>query len=218
MKTFKVLSVVFSAVLFFSLSLSLRAQLPNIMSLQISPVNPTEMDTVKLTCTSQFASGGCTLTSSSVNFAPGQIDVNAFHMLGPLAYICSSTDVFTLGILPAGQYTLYYHLSCGPYTGCYDLDSISFTVQLYTIIESPDNAAGQLVVYPVLSGDRLNITLPDHIEKVNLGIFEMTGRKAFSFIAEHSIKEYDISSLSSGIYLIEGSCGKERILQKFIKH
>ena len=124
-----------------------------IQKLEIIPQNPTITDEVKVVCHSMFTSGGCKMTSYTVDTdgsndptgAYGGIHVNANHEVGMLTYICESTDTIPLGKLDAGYHFLDYsitvtNLNCGSVTQYMDFfvqDTTKFPVYLEIIPEQP---------------------------------------------------------------------------------
>lgn len=106
-----------------------------ILSLSVSPANPTVNDVVTVYAECQFPSGDCVPDYAGHNVNGFTISATGHHCLGPLAFICSYTDTFEIGLLPQGDYTFDFTLTTGfGGPGCTagilpdDNDQLQFTV------------------------------------------------------------------------------------------
>ncbi len=119
---------------FLAVSSHLLAQ-STIISLSVSPANPTINDVVTLYAECQFPSGDCSPDYAGHNVNGFNITASGHHCLGPLAFICSYTDTFEIGQLPEGVYTFDFTLTtgfgspgCSPGIVPDDNDQLQFTV------------------------------------------------------------------------------------------
>lgn len=77
-------------------------------SLKIIPENPMSDDEVKLIAFTAHTSGDCFLKNYYIHRWGNQFNIDAEYELGDLAVICHSEDTIPIGILPAGDYLLFY--------------------------------------------------------------------------------------------------------------
>jgi hypothetical protein len=124
-----------------------------IQQLEIIPAKPTIADEIKVVCHSIFTSGGCKMTSYTVDMdgsydptgARGGIHINAYHEVGMLTVMCESIDTIPIGKLNAGYQFLDYsltatNLNCGSITQYMDFfvqDTTDYPVYLEIIPEQP---------------------------------------------------------------------------------
>ncbi len=202
--------------LFSLLSSMVFAQLPAIISLTIIPANPTTHDSVKVISQTMFPSGGCQLSWSSLSISGGTIDVYAQHTLGMLTYICNSTDTLTLGKLESGNYKLRYHLSCMPYPPNSDLDSVYFTVQTYTGLETK-NPQLQFTIYPNPAQNIVKIQLPDNTSDAEIVVVDMQGKEQSRLSSNLGQAEVEMSNFAKGVYFIrlytEAGSGYQKLIR-----
>lgn len=117
--------------------------------IEIIPSQPTAGDDVSVVVHTTFPSGGCDLLEKKVVKNGSIIQISAVHNMGPLDYICSSTDTFTLGSLTAGYHEVSYILSteyaslATEYIRLYVQDTVPLPWYLEIIPEKP--VAGQEV-------------------------------------------------------------------------
>lgn len=215
MKTFQ--NYLLGAAMICLFSVTLKAQLPNIESLTIVPVNPTTEDMVQVSCQSVFSSGGCPLTFSNVSVNATTIDVFATHDLGPMAYICTSTNVITIGQLACGYYNLRYHLSCSPCPSGSDIDSVYFMVTSITGEAEIEKDSPEISIYPnpvfnEFSLPGLSLHMP-----ATIIMYDLYGNQLKRISSERNQTTTDVSMLVPGIYFVEVRSGKETYRGKFIK-
>jgi hypothetical protein len=202
--------------LFSCISSGIFAQLPNIQSLLIIPANPTSHDTVKVVAQTVFPSGGCELTWSTFSILNGIVDVYAQHTLGMMTYICSSTDTLSLGTLESGTYKLRYHLTCMPYPPNSDLDSVYFSVQAYTGMDTK-NPLLPFTIYPNPAHNIVNIQWTDNSDNTEIIVTDMQGREQLKLMSSVGQTEIDMSHLAKGVYLIRLSSEAGSGFQKLMR-
>ena len=91
----------------------LGQMLGSISSLNISPVNPNNTDTVYIYAELLFTSSGCSLDMKSHSVLGNNIVASTQHCIGIAAAICNTTDTFKLNPLAVGTYTFDLTLSSG---------------------------------------------------------------------------------------------------------
>jgi hypothetical protein len=117
--------------------------------IEVIPSQPAAGDVVSIVVQTTFPSGGCSLLEQQIVMTSTGISIYALHDMGPLDYICSSTDTFTLGSLPAGYYEVSYILSteyahlATEYIHLYVQDTVPLPWYMEIIPEKP--VAGQEV-------------------------------------------------------------------------
>ncbi|MFZ4401534.1 MAG: T9SS type A sorting domain-containing protein [Bacteroidales bacterium] len=206
--------------LVFCLIINLKAQIPAIQSLQIIPSNPIPTDTVKIISHSIFPSGGCPLTTSSLNINEANITVNAIHTISMLTVICYSTDTLTIGNLNAGSYKLIYNLSGSVPPANYDSDTILFDVLQSTAIQHLNKPKQQFEIYPNPVISEINISNNySQDEKYDVEIYSMLGLK-LETISNFSNKIcINLHEVKDGIYLVVIKYNNKCVwMQKIIKN
>ena len=91
----------------------LGQMLGSISSLNISPVNPNNTDTVYIYAELLFTSSGCSLDMKSHSVLGNNIVASTQHCIGIAAAFCNTTDTFKINPLAVGTYTFDLTLSSG---------------------------------------------------------------------------------------------------------
>ena len=114
----------------------------SIISLTVSPVYPTETDTVYIYAELMFSSSDCECFVKTDYLSANHITASTQHCLGMLSAICNTTDTFKFDPLAAGAYIFDLTLSSGfggpPCTAGIipdDYDTITFYVSQLSAIE-----------------------------------------------------------------------------------
>ena len=114
----------------------------SIISLTVSPIYPTETDTVYIYAELMFSSSDCDCFTKIDYLSANYITASTQHCLGMLPTICNTTDTFKFDPLSAGAYTFYLTLSsgfggppCTPGVVPDDYDTITFNVSAFVGIE-----------------------------------------------------------------------------------
>lgn len=96
--------------------------------------------------------------------------------------------------------------------GCIATDTI--TVYSYaTGIEA--NNINQLLIYPIPANDKLIVSSTTPIQKTRIN--DITGRNYMTFAPETSLTTIDISTLATGVYIVEVNISNSIITKRFIK-
>lgn len=207
---------------FLILQHSTEAQ--TILSMRVSPSNPTTNDTVYVLVDLQFTSSSCELSSKSFSTNQNEIIGTAHHCVGIALAICDITDTFLLGKLSAGRHNFDMTLTsgaapvpCTPGITHSDKDTLAFTVGTpvgLDDIAKRDIASLQIVPNPVenvfrLKGEDLKLVKEIVIKSIS---------GAIVFSNKNPESEIDISSLDNGIYWLEViSHSHQRKVLKLIK-
>ncbi|MBT8194829.1 MAG: T9SS type A sorting domain-containing protein [Bacteroidia bacterium] len=192
---------------------NLSAQTAFIQSIVIVPSQPTINDQISAIVTSSFSSGACSQITQYVTILGNQINVQAGHLLGPLAYICTSIDTVDLGMLSAGNYTLNYNINA---SGATATDSVQFMVINPTnVLELNTN---HIKLYPNPANDYLIIQSNTSEQIQHLSIFSLSGKKILKqdvnlYSTEKEEILVDIADISNGIYYLQLTF-KDKILFK----
>ncbi|NNF01869.1 MAG: T9SS type A sorting domain-containing protein [Bacteroidia bacterium] len=184
--------------LFFSFCIVSFTNAQDIQSLTISPSNPTTSDPITVTAVvDNFPWGNCDASSHSFTQNVWRIDGQAYHQLGGLAVICSSTDYFPIGTYAAGTYWYVHTVTSS--SGGMDVDSVQFTVTTTTGI---DDHSGMHIanVYPQPASDRLFIDILDN--GINNSLFELLDASGRLILSEqiNSSTIIHVGELSRGLY------------------
>ena len=107
----------------------------SIISFTISPIYPTEIDTVYIYADLMFSSSDCNCFTKIDYMSANSITATTLHCLGMLSTICNTTDTFKINPLSAGTYIFDLTLStgfggppCTPGIVPDDYDTITFNV------------------------------------------------------------------------------------------
>jgi hypothetical protein len=192
----------FVLILFYIFISQVQAQLGIINTLGILPSNPYPSDSVKIVCSSTFSSGGCNLSNSSFIVSENNITVYARHVVGPLAYICQTTDTITFGLFNQGNYNVIYYLINDYNQAMLDTAFTYFTVQQSTDIEYNKQSVN-VKVYPNPFDEKTRIYIENYFTATDLKIviYDMMQRQIKDY-KDFSGNEIEINKadLSKGVY------------------
>ena len=192
-------------------------------AMHISPANPTTNDVISFYADVSFPSGMCSDKTQTQGLTGNGFYTYALHCNGPLAFICSTADTFTLGPLPAGNYSWTYAVDaggapspCTPGIVPGPFATINFTVNTVTSIierESPS-----LKCFPNPAQDILNISISGKIA-INsiLYIYNTLGEEMISKIISESDMTINTGELPEGIYILWVDAKDHIITHKFVK-
>ena len=114
----------------------------SIISFTISPIYPTETDTVYIYADLMFSSSDCNCFTKTHYMSANSITATTLHCLGMLTTTCNTTDTFKIEPLGTGTYIFDLTLSTGfggpPCTAGIvpnDYDTITFSVSPSTSVE-----------------------------------------------------------------------------------
>lgn len=152
-----------------------------ITNISISPLNPTESDTLILSVYQTFTSSGCPLHSKAISINNNQITSSSLHCMGMLSALCDEIDTFHLSPLSPGLYSYVHTMNsgfgmpnCTPGVAPDDIDSISFEVtSISSYKESLNNSLRS--IYPNPSKGLFNLILND-VDPVELSIYDLNGK------------------------------------------
>lgn len=185
-----------------------------IISLTVSPQNPTVNDMIVVYAQLQFSSSDCAPDYQGHSVQGNTIGASAHHCMGMLTTICSTTDTFEIGQLPAGNYTFDFTLSSGfGGSGCSpgivpdDSDQLQFTVSSSVGIEEVEMMDGFVYPNPVMGILHLRRPLANTIT-----ITDAVGRVVKEMPA--GSVSLDVSDLRSGIYMLRMGDTSVRIVKE----
>lgn len=81
-----------------------NTQAQYIQNINVTPLYPGPVDSVRVLIDLQFNSGDCALAMKTHTVGPDSIRIEVYHCPGPLAFICDVTDTINLGLLQTGTY------------------------------------------------------------------------------------------------------------------
>ncbi|MDX1348812.1 MAG: T9SS type A sorting domain-containing protein [Putridiphycobacter sp.] len=174
-----------------------------IIGFSMSPVNPTNTDTIYIYTDLRFSSGDCQRDQQSHSVNGATIEANAHHCLGLLTYICSAVDTFKINPLPNGNYDFDLTLTsgggpapCTPGVAADDDSSFSFSVGTLGLQNQSDPT---VTVYPLPFHDRL--WLPSVASGTAYELLNIAGQVTTSGVVEdHQID--GLNQLQNGIYFL----------------
>ncbi len=185
-------------------------------SLKIIPKNPTANDSVKIISYTTFASGSCSLDSSSINLTGNTISVSAWNRKGIMNYVCNSTDTLTIGKLGSGDYELHYNLIDTYFKTSYDIDTIAFTVLLHSDVEHTENLNTKIEFYPNPATDNITVSSNNSIIQ-NIELFDLTGNCLFqNCVVKNKSFSFYAGDFPPGIYILKVETAKEKVARKII--
>ncbi len=184
------------------------AQAQWIDSINVSPANPTTSDSVFVYTDFSFGSGSCDQHTQGFNIAGNNIGAWALHCVGGFTFICSYTDTFSLGTLPAGTYSFTFQLEAGglpsPCTpGIVSGPSATFTFTVSTTISVNEHSAdGMFSFFPNPAGDKITIINKTQGQTL-VRIFDVAGKIILEKNLSAGSSEVYVDELKPGIYFLE---------------
>lgn len=189
-------------------------------NIYISPANPTSATPVTIYADISFSSGSCFEKTVQHSLVGNTVYAFALHCIGPLAFICSHTDTFQVGLLPAGNYSFVFHVNagaapspCTPGIVPGPTDSLQFTVAAVTGINDTEHT-GSFKISPNPATDF--IKLPALAVNAEVYIYSLIGEVVRILKAESLTGNYFIGDLPNGLYLFRIIGGEEIQQQKIL--
>ena len=180
------------------------AQAQYILSMQVTPANPTVNNPVTIIAECAFPSGDCYDKTTGFSVNGNHIYANALHCLGLATFICTEPDTFIIPPLTAGTYWFHFNLDAGLSPGpCTPgivpgaIDSIQFTVTQTTSL--PDYQPAAIGIFPNPSNDLITISGAGTMQ---VQIIETSGRLVMEFPEATDGQQLDLSPLAAGTYVI----------------
>lgn len=202
MKTHQLLFLTLLLTFFFTIDSIAQ----DIDSLKIIPSNPTTNNTIKVISYTTFTYGDCILGSSSVDIVDTNITVYTSYNTGLYPAICNSIDTLIIGILNAGIYELYCHLSDTAPPTTYDIDTIIFTVQQTGGLHPAGYTDQKINIYPNPFKTTATIFIDSGLltSPLEIRIYDIFGRE-IRRISRIRKKEIQITkdNLTGGLYFIK---------------
>jgi len=214
MKAFRIL---FLLVLSFTIH-SVFSQ--SIFSLTVHPAHPSFNDSVKVVATLNFPQSSCTPVHHFSRVSGSTITASSGYCMGTLTALCSATDTFELGKLPAGHYKFNLDLFTG-ITGILPctLNSTSDDAASFSFFVDSTSSIGELSanlvsVFPNPVSTWLNIVDED-VQVELILITSITGELLHQI--DGPINKIDVSTLPNGVYFLKIRHNKGLEQKKFIK-
>ena len=183
MKCFIAKCILFLTVIFmFSLTNQSHAQ--SINSINISPQNPTEQDSVFIMVSCTFSGSSCDSSLDYLSVNNHIIYASTTHCMGMLPTTCDATDTFVVSGLPAGSYTFIVNVNQGYLPSCTPgivpgpTDSLVFNVAVSNDIPiiARDN---ELLIYPNISTGMIFLRSPAKFFDAEFVVYSINGNEVF---------------------------------------
>jgi len=219
-------------ILFIGTCLSSITLAQTIDSIAYSPQNPTWEDTITVYCYVKYPQSGCELVNQDVNSVGYNFVARAFHCGGWLTMLCPTIDSFKVKGFDGfpGTYTFYYmpgfimdSSQCTfPIFGNGDTIPYPYAVENIEIpIISPVNSVKNELdnyvnfeVYPNPTIGQINVTGLTQ-ETTRVVVYNVLGELVYD---DRLIdNQLDLSSLSSGAYILHVTQRKTTFRKKVIK-
>jgi len=189
------------------------AQGGSILSLDITPTSPTDLDTVYLIANLAFNSSDCPLDNKGFTIvADTHIQANTHHCIGLASAICNTSDTFKIGVLSKGDYRFSTTLTsggapvpCTPGIVADDMDTLVFNVT--SAVSINDKELTDFSFYPNPANNQIYFTQPLANE---LSISNIGGKQIMK-IAKGS-RNADLYILATGVYFIGNGSGYKKLL------
>lgn len=193
-----------------------------IISFYTIPASPTIHDNVKVVANVSFTSGDCAISDQGHGTIGLQTDAYAHHCLGVLTVICTTTDTFNLGMLPAGSHTFNLTLTsgggpapCTPGIVADDMDSFIFTVDQGVGINPTES--DHFAVYPNPATTEISIQLAAMSKKPVANICNALGQQVIQTTLNDKRSTINIETLSPGLYYLTITDDKHTLSEKILK-
>jgi hypothetical protein len=181
-----------------------------ILSLNVSPSNPTTNDTVTILASCAFPSAGCD-DHSQYYFVNGTtINAGALHCLGLATVICYYTDTFTIPPLPAGNYSFIFQVDaglgpspCTPGIVAGPTDSVNFIVSNASGV-AENETSNFISIHPNPAHELLWITNGYSNKLYAVAeIYDVQGKFIKSFEMKSNSDAITVQELPNGFYIIK---------------
>lgn len=178
----------------------------NILSVTITPPNPTSNDPITVLANSQFSSGTCYSYTTGSYVTGNNVVTYATHCLGMLSVICYDMDTFIIPPLAPGNYILTFHLESGQLPSCTPgivpgpTDTVLFTVAVATgINESGEPTSFSITPNPFRGNLMVRINPSLLNGKCILELINISGKTLKQFTLTETNSKIQVD-LPSGIY------------------
>jgi len=205
----------FNLFLCLLLAQSLASAQSSIVSLTVSPANPTSTDTIYVYAELMFPNSDCPLDMKAHSVNGNTILASTLHCQGMLTSICNTTDTFKIYPLAAGSYTFDLTLSagmggppCSPPIVANDNEAITFVVVNSGAAGIGHAAKFDLNIFPNPASNTIILSRP--LEEI-ICITTSDGR-IVQYIDPGEI-QIDITLLEPGSYFLMNSI----VHYKFVK-
>ena len=190
--------------LIFVFSITNQAHAQSINSINISPQNPTEQDSIFIMVNCTFSNSSCDSSLNYFSVNNNTISASTTHCMGMLPTTCDATDTFMVQGLPTGSYTFIINVnqgylpSCTPGIAPGPTDSLTFTVSTSTNIPEITQES-QLLIYPNISTGIIFLKSTESLNNADFTIYSIHGKEVFSTKINGSKNRISLN-LVPGIY------------------
>ena len=190
------------------------------------PANPSITDSVKVCFKYTAVSWPTKIHAHKVTEIDSHTYINVCFGKGQRDYVSIFYDTVNIGVYPtAGTYhvTLYMDLTSLDDTLCtnsmwYDSAEVFFTVTEPTGI-SDNKAEGNFSFYPNPANDKLSCSLKGLTSHSTIQITTIEGKAILNILPTTQPNlEIDVSALPAGIYFLQLSDERQRVVKRFVKY
>lgn len=197
-----------------------------IQQLRLLPTQPVDNLPVQVIADLFLPSSGCPLEATAITqTSPNRFEANALHCVGILTVICSTSDTFDLGVLPAGNYRFvlreeygWLPSPCTAGTQPPAIDSIDFQVTVSSGLA--DLIRPQVVLTPNPTDDGFFFLRSDiYMPGLTCRIMDPAGRLLLVQPVQSVNQQIDLSAFADGVFFVELWLERERVYQsRLVKH
>ena len=193
----------------------------NILSINLSPANPTSNDTLVFLASCEFSSGNCDPVMKNSTMNGNNVMASALHCLGVLSFICHYTDTFIIPPQAAGNYNFIFHLESGHLPNCTPgivpgpTDTLAFTVSAATGIKDV-NLTAPFSIIPNPSNGNFTVSINNlkENEDCRIEILNLSGIVIEQFVINKNKTAINMD-LPKGIYMCRLSSNPS-VVKKFV--
>ena len=185
-------------------SLTNQAHAQSINSINISPQNPTEQDSVFIMVSCTFSGSSCDSSLDYLSVSNYIIYASTTHCMGMLPTTCDATDTFVVSGLPAGSYTFIFNVNQGYLPSCTPgivpgpTDSLIFNVSAST--DMPKIAGdNDLLIYPNISTGMIFLKSSAKFFDAEFLVYSINGNEVFKIKTAGQNTRIDLD-LEPGLY------------------
>jgi len=157
----------------------------SINSINISPQNPSEHDSIFIMVNCTFSSSSCDSSLDYLSVNNDIIYASTTHCMGMLPTTCDATDTFVVSGLPAGSYTFIFNVNQGYLPSCTPgivpgpTDSLNFNILAYNeIYDVPKK--NNVLLYPNFSDGLIFLKSPERFNNADFIVYSIHGKEVFN--------------------------------------
>ncbi len=224
MSTFYKLLSVFTLVLFFRTVSAITVDSVKLYTQYYA----TDSSEVFIITHVKVSSMSCSVKSVSIAYPTDTIVATICYLGQANQTPCPRTDTFALGVKKNGVINIrgiFQEVRNGQCKGNPTImgnhikDTFDFTINtIYSSIETNSNSKDKFSIAPNPTNDKLNCSVTNAALNSTIQITTIEGRKVLTGIpATQNNFDIDVSALPAGIYFLQLSDERQRVVKKFVK-